>query len=220
MQKILLPENQAPSESEELKHRLAHGDPAARPVSSLFRRDEDLVSEVENLLGVPPDVLEGIEPISPELAHSVVAVENRLDVGGRQVGAGPIFASGVPARKNQFEVPSVSCCVCVPYSPRDQNPPKPRSRPQPREGVSEQAINAGKADGQALIQGPAQTCSFTERVKRDSDRAHHLDVLMRHCPSISRQARHQRTRAQPPKAGYRDPSPCGDEEREILGRPG
>src|SRR5215211_3757218 len=133
-----------------------------------------------------------------------MAVENRLDVGGRQVGAGPILASRVPARENQFEVPSVSCCVCVSYSPRHQKPPKTRPRRQPRDGISEPAVNTGKADGQAVIQGPTLTWSLAERIQRDSDRAHDLRVLLRHrVARISRPGAPSTYTAQWSRSGWR-----------------
>jgi hypothetical protein len=73
IQKVLLPDHQPPSELEELKYLLAYGHAAARSVSPLPSRDEKPVSEIEDLLGVPPDVLECIEePRSRRQPHESV----------------------------------------------------------------------------------------------------------------------------------------------------
>ena len=69
--------------------------PDPRPL--WLSRDEELASEVEHLLGVPPDVLERIEPISPEPEIPVVALEDRLQIGRHQFSAGAIFARRDPS---------------------------------------------------------------------------------------------------------------------------
>ena len=66
VQEVLLPDDQATSDCEELKHRLAHDHAAARPASPLLSHDEKLFPEVEDLLGLPPDVPECIKPVAPE----------------------------------------------------------------------------------------------------------------------------------------------------------
>jgi hypothetical protein len=152
-------------------------------VSPLLSPDEKLVSHVEDLLGVPPDVFECVEPISPELEVPVAAVENGLQVGRHQVAAGVILAPGIPAHEDQVEVLTVSCRVCLPCTTGDHQPPKPRSRRQPHQGVGEEAVKRGKADEQALVQAPALTRSFAERRARNAGPAQDLDVLVRNARS-------------------------------------
>jgi hypothetical protein len=63
-------------------------------VSPLLSPDENLVFQVEDLLGVPVDVLECIEPISPAPEVPVVAVKTVYGSGGTRSGAGVIDAPG------------------------------------------------------------------------------------------------------------------------------
>ena len=190
MPEILLPHHQAPSDLEQLEHRLAYGHAAARSVSPLLSRDEKVVSQVEHLLGIEPEVVEGSEPIPPHPEVSVVAVEDRILVGRDQVGRGAVFGFGSQARKDQVEVPTVGRRVYPPHTAGEQQPPKSRPRRQPHHPVGEQTVKGGNADGQALIQGPALADSLTERREHDSDRAHDLHILLRHrrrsIPAIDR----------------------------------
>lgn len=114
-----------------------------------------------------------------------MAVEDFLHVRRQEVDAGVIFVGlGIVGGEDQIEVVTVSRRIRSAYEAGEQQPPKPRSWLQPQEGVAEDAEKGGKANAQVLVQAPALTRSLTERVKRDSDPAHHLDVLLRHRPPV------------------------------------
>jgi hypothetical protein len=149
-------------------------------VAPLLSCDEKLWVRLEDLLGIPPDVVECIAPISRELEIPITAVEHCLQVGRHQVAAGAILARGIPTHKDRVVVPTVSGSVCLAYTTGDDQPPKPGSGRQPHEGVSEHAGKGGKADEQGLIEGAALSRPLTEGRERDSGAAHKLDVLFRH----------------------------------------
>jgi hypothetical protein len=155
-------------ELEDLKHRLPDGHAAAGPVSALSSSYQERISEVDDLLGFPPEVLERIEPIAPKPVHPVMAVENRFYVRRHQVVGGSILTLGVPAQKDQVEVPTVGCRVGPLYATGNDPPAKPRSRRQSCEGAGEQVVQARKAERQALIAGPALTRSLSKRAEGDS----------------------------------------------------
>jgi hypothetical protein len=109
IEEVLLLNDQAPSELEELKNRLAYGHAAARPASPLPSPDEKQVpAAVQDLLRLPPESRECIQPISPQPQVPVVTVENWLQVGRHEIYAGPIFDAGIEAEENHIEVSAVT----------------------------------------------------------------------------------------------------------------
>src|SRR5204863_480712 len=127
---ILLPDHQALSQLEELKHPLVHGHAAPRSMCPDLNRDEKLVPEVEDLLRLQPEVLECIEPRSPHLSVPVMAVKNRILVGGYQIGSGVKFDGRIKPDEEEVEVSTVSRRVCPPYKTGKQEAPHLRSRQQ------------------------------------------------------------------------------------------
>jgi hypothetical protein len=79
--KIILPDDQASAKGHELKELLFDGDAASRSMPAHLDRDEQAVAQVEHFLGVEPDVVEGLEQLSPELMESVMAVVDGVRVG-------------------------------------------------------------------------------------------------------------------------------------------
>src|SRR5687767_13188613 len=70
---------------EQLEHRLAYGDPAARPVSTLLSRNQKHITEVDHLVRLEPEVIEGPEPTPPHPKVSIAANEDRLLIRSDQV---------------------------------------------------------------------------------------------------------------------------------------
>ena len=92
-----------------MKYLLAYGQAAPRPASPLPSRDEKQVpAAVQDLLRLPPESRECIQPISPQPQVPVVTVENWLEVGRHEVYAGPIFDAGIEAEENHIEVSAVT----------------------------------------------------------------------------------------------------------------
>src|SRR5947208_5332328 len=148
---VPLPYDQAPLQVEKLKPLPVYGDAAAGPVPPRPNRDQEFVSQIEELLRLQSEVLECVEPVSPELQVPVVAVEDRLQVGRRQVVAGPIFDSGIKAHEEDIEVSASSSRVSPHYTASEDQPPKPRSRRQPHPGLTEETEKTPKAKEQALV---------------------------------------------------------------------
>jgi hypothetical protein len=155
-------------------------------------RDEELASEVEHLLGVPSDVLEGVEPISPEPEIPLVALEDRLQIGGHQLGAGAIFAAGIPTQKHHLEVTTVRCRVCPSHEACEHQAPKPRSRREPHEAVGDQTVEHGEENEEALVETATLAGPLTESRERYSSPAHNLGVLLRHRTAHARPRRRRR----------------------------
>jgi hypothetical protein len=177
-------------QAEKLKPIPVNGDAAAGPVPRRPNCDKEFVSQIEELLRLQPEVLECVEPVSPELEVPLMAVEDRLKVGRRQVVAGPIFDLGIKAHEENIEVSAIGCRVSPHYKASEHQPPKARSPRQSPPGLTEETEKAAKVNKQAVVQSPALDRSFTERRERDSYSPHDLDVLLRHRPrSISRRRR-------------------------------
>src|SRR4029453_3255847 len=79
--KIILPNDQTPAKSHELKDLLVDGDAASRSMPAHSGRDEQAIPQVEDFLGVEPEVAEGFEHLSPELVETVMAVVDGVRVG-------------------------------------------------------------------------------------------------------------------------------------------
>jgi hypothetical protein len=182
---VLLPEDQAPPQPEELEGRDVHGHAAARSMSPVLNRGEKLVAQVEDLLGFRVEILEGVDHLPPDLLIAVMAVANRVHAGRPLVGCGLILDRGIKGQKQNVEVTAIDGRQSAPDVAGEDQPPKARSWWQAHQAVGNQAVKDGKAKEQALVQGPALGCSLTRKRDGIPNSAH--DVLLRHGPrSISR----------------------------------
>ena len=183
IQKINLPDDHASAKSHELKELLVDGDAASRSMPAHLGRDEHLVPQVEDFLGVEPDIVEGLEQLSPELMESVMAVVDGVCIGDTHVGV--IFVAGVIASDGHVEVASIRRRVSLPYKADKHRAAQPRVARQPRPRGKQKGDKRGEARQDPIIQGPVLLRFGSER---DSDTPHGLGLLLRHRPRSIPQA--------------------------------
>jgi hypothetical protein len=139
--------------------------------------DEYAVPEVEDFLGVEPDVGEGFEQLSPELMESVMAVVDGVRVAKSHLPRVILVAARVIASEGHVEVASIRRCVSLPRETHKDRSAQPRVARQSHPRGDEPGKKRREADQDSFLQSPVLPCV---PCGRESNTSHGFGVLLRH----------------------------------------
>jgi hypothetical protein len=182
--KVILPDNQASARGEELIERLADGHAASRSMPVQCDRDENAVSQVEQLLRVEPNVLEALKQVSPNFQVAVMAVIERIDVDLPHL-AGVILDARIKAGEEAIEVPAIRRRVTLAKATHQQHSAEARAFRKSRPPGRIETRKRREADDDPFIQAPVPPRLGHER---DSDASYGLGGFLRHRPRSIAQA--------------------------------